>query len=302
MNLNDTKSSQDLRKEITKDLDRLDTNIDALKEKMSPGQVIDDAIFRNFRGDPKGSLLYLKSNPVGTSFLALGTFLLMDNEGESYEQYLKKQSRVVYSDYRGKATDLVNQASQRTSEISSRVDHISRDMKDRARGMIDRGEEKLNSIKDRVSQKGRSAKGSISTSFEEMKDNVIDASETFKERALHARHELNDDVNPKFGEAVEGISSSGEGLRSKVGEYGKNISQKFRDNGFDSLAYVSLGLGAGFATGGLIPIGEESETFSDLDFDFSGFRSEIENAANESINLFKDEIIEGLKNRSVDIF
>ncbi len=291
MNLNDTKSSKDLRKEITQDLDRLDTNIDALKERMSPGQMIDDAIFRNYRGDPKRSFNYLKSNPVGSSLLALGTLLLMDNEGESYEQYLKKQSKVAYEEYRTKASDLKLKAVHTKERIGSQVGEMSRDVKGRARELVHQGEEKLQGIKQKVSRKGQDIEANVTEATEGIRDNVIDATESFKERAQQARQELE----------VESTSRM-QDMRKKAGEYRRDVSQKFKENGYDSLAYLSIGLGTGFATGSLIPLGEEVEGDLGFDFDFSQLRQDLERAANESVNLFKNEIIDGLKNRNVDIF
>ena len=291
MNLNDTKSSKDLRKEITQDLDRLDTNIDALKDRMSPGQMIDDAIFKNYRGDPKRSFQYLKSNPVGSSLLALGTLLLMDNEGESYEQYLKKQSKVAYQDYRAKASELKVKATHTRERIGGQVGEMSRDMKGRARELMHQGEEKLQGFKDKVSRKGQEIETNVNQASEGIRDNVIDATESFKERAQMARQELTEESTGRMQE-----------MRRKTGEYGRNVSQKFKDNGYNSLAYLSIGLGTGFATGSLLPAGDETEGSFDYEFDFSQLRNDLERAANESVNLFKNEIVDGLKNRNVDIF
>lgn len=295
MNLNDTKSSKDLRKEITQDLDRLDSNIDALKDRMSPGQMIDDAIFRNYRGDPKRSFNYLKSNPVGSSFLALGTLLLMDNEGESYEQYLKKQSKIAYEEYRIKASDLKLKATHTRERIGNQVEEMSRDVKNRTRELMQQGEEKLQGIKQKVSRKGQEIESNVTQAVTEasegIRDNVIDATESFKERAQQARGELQLESTGKLQD-----------MRKKAGEYGRNVSEKFKENGYDSLAYLSIGLGTGFATGSLIPLGDETEGDLGLDFDFSQLRHDLEQAVNESVNLFKNEIIDGLKNRNVDIF
>lgn len=291
MNLNDTKSSKDLRKEITQDLDRLDSNINALKERMSPGQMIDDAIFRSYRGDPKRSFNYLKANPVGSSLLALGTLLLIDNEGESYEQYLKKQSKVAYQEYRVKASDLKLKATHAKDRIGSQVEEMSRDVKGLARELMQQGEDKLQGIKQKVARKGQEIESNVTEATGEIRDNVIDATESFKERAQQARQGLE-------AESVGRMQD----VRRKAGEYGRNVSQKFKENGYDSLAYLSIGLGTGFATGSLIPLGEEIEGDFGYDFDFSKLRSELERAANESVNLFKNEVIDGLKNRNVDIF
>lgn len=298
MNLNDTKSSGELRREISQDLDRLDRKVDHLKERLTPGQVLDDAVFSAYRGDPRGSYNYLKENPIGTSFLALGTLLLMDNNGESYEKTLRKQSGVVYQDYKHRADLLKNSALEARDRVSERIADISGDIKTKTREVKEKGIQ----LKEQLEEK-------ISRSKTEIRDNVIDASQTFKERAQESLEALNlDEIGANDLERVPSLKAGfGEKVnqvRSTVREYSSSAVGKIKENNLDSLSYVALGLGAGFAIGGLIPLSEDeiSVSSNNSGIDFSSLRREIEQAANESINIFKDEFVETLKKSKIDIF
>ncbi|MFA5582778.1 MAG: hypothetical protein WDA09_01075 [Bacteriovoracaceae bacterium] len=306
MNLNDTKSSETLRKEISQDIERLDNKVEHLKNRLTPGQIIDDAIFSPYRGNLKEGFSYLRSNPVGSSFLALGTLLLMDNDGESYEQYLRSQGRIVYGDYKGRVTE----AKKRVSESVGEVTH---EVRSRAQNLVQKGEEKINQVRD-TGRDLKSQVGSVTdnlrekfnrnkTSGEEIKNNVIDATDNFKERALNAAKStdldgMDTDINIDTSEVTSRLSR----MKGSVSEFGKNTIDKIKESEFDSLAYVALGGSFGFVTGGLIPMREGGFAEISDDFDFSSLQSELQDAANESMNVFKNEFIDTLKNASIDIF
>lgn len=305
MNLNDTKSSETLRKEITHDLDRLDTKVDRLKDRLTPGQIIDDAVFGSYRGNPKACFNYLKDNPLGTSFLAIGTMLLLDNEGESYEHYLRSQSRVVYSDYKNKAMET-------RGRLGEKVESISHDLRSKSEQLARQGEEKMAQLKGAGRQLKDQVKGKISSKTQEVKDNVIDASKTFRERGALSSTESNElqmESNSMVNEGGNAFESDefemeSRGLRSKVSEYGRKASERIKNSEIDSFTYVALGTSMGFATGSIIPLSDDEIGHSSfgLDFDIGGLRTDLQNAANESMNAFKNEFIDTLKGSNIDLF
>src|SRR5690606_36626364 len=131
-----------------------------------------------------------KDNPLGTSFLAIGTFLLMDNEGESYERYLRSKSSLAYSDYKNKAIA--------TGErLGERVESISQGVRSKTEHLARQGEEKITHLKNAGRDLKEQVRGKISSKAHEVKDNVIDASETFRERAastLSSADEVTEEV------------------------------------------------------------------------------------------------------------
>lgn len=320
MNLNDTKSPETLRKEISQDLDRLDNKVDSLKNRLTPGQVLDDAIFSRYRGNPRETFNYLRSNPVGTSFLALGAFLLMDNEGQSYEHYLRSQGGQVYRDYKGKVTQV-------TGEIGGKIEQVKGDVRNRTQSLVDRGEKTIQKmrnkgeqlkeqvgleaehIKQKVSSRTESIKKQVGSQAEEIREqfsgafsegetsevgsNVIDATESFKERSMRSI---------KTSIDSEEVNSRLSKVKDSVRDFSRSTVDKIKEKEIDSLGYVALGGTVGFITGGLIPFSEDELSSVSSEFDFSGLRTELEQAANESINIFKNEFIDTIKNSSVDIF
>ncbi|HLT22416.1 MAG TPA: hypothetical protein VKZ84_03195, partial [Bacteriovoracaceae bacterium] len=305
MNLNDTKSSETLRKEISQDIDRLDNKVEHLKGRLTPGQIIDDAIFSPYRGDLRAGFSYLRNNPIGSSFLAIGTLLLMDNEGESYEQYLRSQGRVAYSDYKGRVSEVKNR-------VSETMDEVSHEVRSRTQSLVEKGEQKLNQVRDT----GRDLKNQVGsmtdnireklnrskTSGEEIKNNVIDATESFKERAVNAAKSTDLGIDADIDIDTSEVTSRLSRMKGSVSGFGKNTIGKIKENEFDSLAYVALGGSLGFATGSLIPMREGGFAELSSDFDFSSLQSELQDAANESMSVFKNEFIDTLKNASIDIF
>lgn len=226
----------------------------------------------------------MRANPIGSSFLALGTFLLMESEGESYEQYLRSQSGVIYRDYKGKV-------SETTQRLSETVGEVTQEVRAKTQNLVERGGEQINRVRDTGRDLKEQVRGKLSrnkTSGEEIRNNVIDATESFKERA---------------GNSVDTteVTSKLSRMKDSVSEFGRNTAGKIKERELDSLTYVALGGSLGFAIGGLIPMKEDISEFR-TDFDLSSLRAELEQAANDSMNVFKNEFIDTLKNANIDIF
>ncbi|MFL5808184.1 MAG: hypothetical protein ACJ749_01605, partial [Flavisolibacter sp.] len=78
MKSQNTKSSDELEKEVRHEIRNVRKDIDELSGRFSPGQLIDDVIFYPHGKSPAATFDHLKRNPVGTAFLSLGTILLME--------------------------------------------------------------------------------------------------------------------------------------------------------------------------------------------------------------------------------
>lgn len=91
MTIKNTKDTHELKKEVSDKLNKVNRSIDRIEKRTTPGQFLDDVIFYPHGGNPKKIYHHLKENPIGASFLALGTLLLMeDDEHKSYESTAKK--------------------------------------------------------------------------------------------------------------------------------------------------------------------------------------------------------------------
>ena len=88
-----TKSTQELKQQVLNDIKKVKEDFEEIKTRMTPGQLVDDAIYyRCCGGDPAATFDHLKRNPVGTSFLTIGTLLLMEDEyHRSYESMAREK-------------------------------------------------------------------------------------------------------------------------------------------------------------------------------------------------------------------
>ncbi|CAN7616915.1 DUF3618 domain-containing protein [Phenylobacterium sp. LjRoot164] len=76
-----TRSSEDIEREVESARDDLDRTVDALKEKMSPGQMIDE-ISRSFKGGGAGEMMgnlgaQVRENPMALAMIGAGMAWLM---------------------------------------------------------------------------------------------------------------------------------------------------------------------------------------------------------------------------------
>ena len=125
-----TKSSKELKEQVLNDINKVKEDFEEIKQRMTPGQIIDDAIYyRSGRGDPAQTFAHLKANPVGTTFLTLGTLLLMEDEEHHSFESLARERAVSMKDKvgatRGKigsaVSDAVQQAKNKFAETKDKV-------------------------------------------------------------------------------------------------------------------------------------------------------------------------------------
>src|SRR5690606_34723851 len=112
-----TKSSDQLKKEVDKEIKNVRRDMDAIEGRLSPGQIIDDAIFYPHGKNLRSTIDHLKRNPIGTTFLSLGTLLLM--EDESHQTY-EAASRTKIASARTGMADKVNSVK---SSVRDRLPH-----------------------------------------------------------------------------------------------------------------------------------------------------------------------------------
>lgn len=116
----DEKSSSELKAEVDATINRLDQGLSELKSKMTPGRVIDEAILRGREDSLKGTIDHLRNNPIGTTFLGLGTLLLMGDQshvtGEDRLRYFAQQSAAIAQDAVDSAKETLSDLKEETRE------------------------------------------------------------------------------------------------------------------------------------------------------------------------------------------
>ena len=116
------KTSEELREEVSYELNNVRRGIDKIQGRLTPGQIIDDAIFYNHGGTTAGAFDHLKNNPVGTAFLSLGTLLLMEDQNQSsVETSVRDKMTGFKHDMKSRSLDLKNSFNAKKNEIKDTI-------------------------------------------------------------------------------------------------------------------------------------------------------------------------------------
>ena len=157
MKSQNTKSSNELKHEVRHELKKVQQDIDDLQGRFTPGQILDDAIFYPNQRSLKKTFSHLKRNPIGSTFLSIGTLLLMEDENHSsYETVV-----------RGKVNSGVSTAREGISSVKTKIkDQLPRgDMtegmgpnqadkiKNKVSGIADSFQSKVNDLKTGIASK-----------------------------------------------------------------------------------------------------------------------------------------------------
>lgn len=130
MNSKNTKTSSKLKEEVRDELDKVNKDINQLQKRLTPGQVIDDAIYYPHGGNQQQMLQHFQANPIGTSFLTIGTLLLMEGEThQSYETIIKRDSGETLDSmkakYRSRKEEIGNKVKQLKDKVSGKAHQVS---------------------------------------------------------------------------------------------------------------------------------------------------------------------------------
>lgn len=137
MKSQNTKSSLELKHEVREELKKVESSIDKLQGRMTPGQVLDDIIYYPNGASTRRTLEYLKNNPIGTSLLTMGTVLLMEDKGQrSLEERVKNKVEEGAKSIKEKASDpRVGEAKHKMQDMKqnfkSKVNDIRRGIAER---------------------------------------------------------------------------------------------------------------------------------------------------------------------------
>jgi hypothetical protein len=327
------KSSRELRNQVMNDIQRVKDDIDEIKQRLSPGQIIDDALFFRHPGaSPADTYTLLKQNPIGTSFLTLGTLLLMEDDvsHKTYEHLAKDKAHKVQSTLSGAASDTRAQVHDKLDQVKASVrEHMPHKEQEpgQAPNVMDIAKAKVNAAGQAIKEKAQkkmdqfsetaSSESSLSDKFststgiagpgtdtqlgqsaeslgDKIKDKVDQASERWSDTA--------DSVRSSTGQGIENVKSSGRETLEALKEKSQELYQDAKH--LDPLTYMVLGAGLGTLTGASLPMMETEKEKVDqvVEDKMLQFKSELEAAINESINTLKNELIGGATNINLNIF
>ena len=271
MNSKDNKTSRELKREVLQELNQVNSDIDRIQGRMTPGQFIDDALFQPVGRSPRAIFDHLKANPVGTAFLGLGTLLLMEDDNHvTYEKQMKLRSGAALENSRYQATLLKGKISDIRGEVNGKV-----------HGVIDRTKSKVTGLKEKVSGLTSHVTG----------ENSLGEGGELGASSIDDRI---DSLKGSFDDVKQSISNVRETVFNEV-EAVKNL---------DPMTYAALGAGLGALTGIALPVSEKEQTLIDQKAAgrLNEFSAEFQDAINQSIKVLKDEFLGRFTDFDVSLF
>jgi|SRR5665647_91799 len=263
-------SSKELLKEVRQDIQKVKDDIDKIKTRMTPGQIIDDVIYHNQGRNPAATFDLLKSNPVGTTFLTVGTLLLMENDkAMTYESLVRTKGKVVLDQTIARKDKLVANVNEVKENISS----------------------KLHSKKPTVSTPGRGYGADF--------DSITNSAKSTLGSALDsAKNYVAQNKDSWIAQAKEGSEHAEEVISGKAHE----VYEASRH--LDPLTYMALGAGLGTLTGAALPVSESEKNFVNqaMEGKITDFKRDLQAALNQSVNIIKNEFIHDFTDLDVNIF
>lgn len=267
--------SEKIREEVLEDIHKVNNDMDNIIHRLTPGQILDDAIYSHGSKNPSDTFEYLKSNPLGTTLITLGALCLMEDEQhQSYGKKIMNKAQEMTEDQlhkaKGQIQSKVHQAQDKMQDIQHRVQdkiHTAKHKKESV-GFEDVGLGEGMDVEG-IGSKYQSAK-------EQVNAKIQDAKDKFREELLTTERKIK-------GRAEETI------------ERAKHL---------EPMTYLALGAGLGTITGAALPVSDRENEFisSHFESEFSEFRNDLEFAINKSVNILKNEIIGGLTETNIRLF
>ena len=290
------RSSDDVKHEVHQELRNVRKDIDKLQRRLSPGQIIDDAIFYPHGRSVGATFNHLKNNPIGTALLSLGTLLLMEDENHmTYE-----------TSARSKVSSLKESVKNQMPHKELQAGQVPNAM--------DRARSKLSGFKDDLQTKTSELKHNLQEKKEDLRHKFQDKSVELKDKIGDAQSHLS------MGADFEGVNNQISSSQSRTDKLKENLSgsydkartknssglqaSKEKVQNLDPMSYIALGAGLGALTGASIPVSDAEKNMIDTRFtdSFSSFSRELQDAVNQSANILKDLVIDDVKGFSADVF
>lgn len=285
MKSQNTKSTDELQNDVKSQLNRVEADMNAIQDRISPGQFIDDAIFYSKGRNIRGTIDHLKNNPVGTAFLSLGTILLMeDNEHHTMEYNARERAKSLKQSVTDVKTAIKNQLPHDELEAGT-VPNKADMLKGKVANLKDAVQAKVHDLKEKIPKK-------------EDIENRFGLNEPVQTEETNFSFTTEDTKVPLKDRAKETLST----VKGKANDYltlGKEQVQNL-----DPLTFMALGAGLGALTGSALPVSEKEKELMAGKFDdkLTNFRTDIENAINECSNILKDLVISDVKDYNVRLF
>lgn len=297
MNSKDIKSSKELKNEVLRELNQLNSDIDKIQGRLTPGQIIDDALFHPVGRNPRAVFDHLKANPVGTAFLGIGTLLLMENENHvTYEGEIRKRSGSVIENTRYQATLLKGTVSNINGKVSDRISGVN----GKIHGAVDMAKSRVTGLKDKISGM-KPEFSSDATGADTLNEGG--------ELGASSIDQIKDTVTEKFDSFTAGFDDVKNTVTEKVDTFAGDVKETAFNQvntvkNIDPITLAAIGAGLGALTGIALPVSEKEQSLIDQKAagTLNTIGSEFQDSLNQSVKILKDEFLGKFGNFDVNLF
>lgn len=253
-----TRSSEEIEREVEATRGELDRTVEALKERMSAGQIIDE-LMGSMKGSGASEMVstlgrQAKENPLPLALIGAGVAWLMFGKPPAQRDWRERRSFV---------------ADPYTGEVGFEGDATAYDVDasryhedyDPLTGADLSGEDKGPGLKDKAAQAAAKAKAAASNAAHK----VSDAAHTGKAKATQAMSGARDKASQRFSSAKgragdgyhragERLSSARERARTQASQYGQRAQRTFMETmENEPLIIAAAGVAIGAAIGAALP-------------------------------------------------
>lgn len=271
------KTSEELANEVHGQIDRIGANIEHVRTRLSPGNLLDDAIFYPHGQSISGAYGHMKNNPMGSMFLSLGTLLLMEDEqNRSYETIFK----------------------ERASETGHAISEKSSEWKDKAKANINAARESIRSATNELRSKTDSAKEDLMAGARELEGEA----ETASQRILNKAKTLKDKSMEKLSSARESAKEGWQSAKSNTQDRIESARERINNSAvleqaMHPYAIASMGLGIGASLGASMSMPQIEQRLNTPEFNKRAeeLGNDFDFAIKEAGDRLKNHLIDELK-------
>lgn len=271
MNSQDTnKTSEQLQREVHGQIDKIGTNIETIRNRMSPGNLLDDAIFYPHGQSLSATYNHMRNNPMGSMFLSLGTLLLMEDQNHvSYEDRFKASAGDAYEKGRVQYHETKERFSEKSSHWSERAKSAAREAKEKIQSKTQQWRAKGEAMEDRIESQG----------------------EGFIERARRLKDKSVEKINKARGQAVHGVEGGIERARESW------QTRTPLGEAMHPYAIASIGLGLGASLGASFPLPKVEQRLQAPEYRdrIKRLSADFDDAIREAGDRIKNHLIDELK-------
>jgi ElaB/YqjD/DUF883 family membrane-anchored ribosome-binding protein len=276
-----SRSTHEIERDVERTRSDIEDTVEALREKMSLGQIVDEAshYFRNSGGTEAMSNLatQAKANPMPLALVGIGLAWLMSGRGQpSMGSRMGSHEGYASGAYSGGGSSSLSNVGSRVGETAG-------------------------SAKDAVAGTGRKAGEAVSSGMHKAGDAVSSGMHKAGDAASQTYGRVSDKASETYGRMSEHASDTYDRLSDRAGRAQRSMSELIEN---EPLILAGLGIAVGAAIGAMMPatrteqrfMGDKLDEWKDDASDMA--RSEWEktkSVAKDAVSAAKEEVEKGGK-------